>query len=208
MGDLSLMLANLSGSGTDRARAQALLGQQFGAAVQATNSNVGRLTDNLQAAVDDTASTTLSGRLVSTVDGFRRGVEAFIRGASTRGTTPPDPAALATAQSQLQTSLSSLAGVIVREMDGLLKDRIDRLDSRRIEALALAGAAVLLAVTAALLRITAPRRRAQAPPPRDGHDMAVTAPGSGPHGAGPYDRVPAYGDEVHPTRRERSGALR
>jgi hypothetical protein len=67
---------------------------------------------------------------------------------------------------------------------------------------------VLLAVTAALLWITASRRRAPAPPPRDGQDTAVNAPGSGPYGGNPYDPVPSYGHEVHPTRRERSGALR
>jgi len=128
MGDLSLMLANLSGPAAQRTQAQAVLAPQLGAEIQATNSSVARLTDNLQAAVDGTESTTLSGSLVTTVDGFRRGVESFIGGAGSTGATAPSANTLATAQSQLQTSLSSLAGVLVRETTSLLDARIDRLE--------------------------------------------------------------------------------
>ncbi len=209
MGDLSLMLANLSGSAKQRAQAQAILVPAFGASVQETNTSVARLTDNLQAAVDDTDSTTLSGSLVTTVDGFRRGVEAFIRGASSTTGAPPNAAALATAQSQLQTSLSSLAGVIVRETNSLLADRLDRLDSRRVESLALAGATLLLALAAVLLHLLGSRRgRNQDPAPGAGHGAAVHGRGPGTYGNNPFDLVPAYGDEVNQTRRERSGALR
>ncbi len=210
MGDLSLMLANVSGSAGQRAQAQAILGPQFGAAVQSTNTSVGRLTDNLQAAVDDTESTTLSGSLVTTVDGFRRGVESFIRGASSSGGTPPNAAALATAQSQLQTSLSSLAGVLVREMNSLLADRLDRLDSRRLETLLLAGAAVLLAIAALVLPMIGSRRRAEEPPHGPGPGQGVAVNGRGPDGYGnhTFDPVPSYGDGANATRRERSGAVR
>jgi hypothetical protein len=208
MGDLSLMLANITGSASQRARAQAILGPQFGAAVQATNANVGRLTDNLQAAVNDTDSSTLSGSLVTTVDGFRRGVEAFLRGAGGTGGTPPNPAALATAQSQLQTSLGSLAGVLVRETNSLLDDRIERLDDRRTESLVLAGSAILLALAATILALTAARRRGGQPATDAGRGVAVSGHGRDGYGSHPYDPVPPYGDEVNPTRRERSGALR
>ncbi len=207
MGDLSLMIAKISGPATQRAQAQAILGPQFGAAVLATNTSVSRLTDNLQAAVNDTDSTTLSGSLVTTVDGFRRGVEGFIRGAGTTGTAP-NAAALATAQSQLQTSLSSLAGVLVRETNSLLDARIERLDSRRTEALALAGAAVLLATVAVVLLMTGSRRRTAEPGADAGRDVAVSGRGRGGYGDHSYDPVPSYGDEVNPTRREQFGALR
>jgi hypothetical protein len=208
MGDLSLMTANITGNAQQRARAQQILVPQFGAAVQAVNATVGSLTDNLQAAVDDTESATLSGSLVTTVDSFRRGVESFIRGASPGGTSPPNPAAMATAQSQLQTSLSSLAGVLVREMNGLLDDRLNELDNRRIETLVLGGVAVLLALIALIVQLTGRRRRGIAPPTghAPGRDMSVS--GTAEHFAGsPHDR-PTYGDDVYPTRRERSGALR
>jgi hypothetical protein len=210
MGDLSLMVANISGSARERLQAQQILTPQFGAAVQAVNSSVGRLTDNLQAAVDETESTTLSGSLVTTVDGFRRGVEAFIRGASPGGTAAPNPAAMATAQSQLQTSLTSLAGVLVRETNGLLTDRLDSIDSKRIQALVLAGAAVLLALAAILIPLTGRRRDAEprAAGPDGGRGMSVTPGGPDNYGNSQFDPVPAYGDEVNPTRRERSGALR
>jgi hypothetical protein len=214
MGDLSLLTANISGSAQQRQQAQAILVPQFGAAVQSVNSAVAGLTDNLQAAVDDTESTTLSGNLVTTVDSFRRGVESFIRGASPGGTAPPNPAAMATAQSQLQTSLGSLAGVLVREMTALLDDRLDRLDNRRIEAVAMAALILLLVLAAVIVPLTG-RRRGQVPASsgdrpgdRPGRDMSVGQGGSDPYGQNSRDPVPPYGDEVYPTRRERSGALR
>jgi hypothetical protein len=214
MGDLSLLTANISGSAEQRRQAQAILVPQFGAAVQSVNGAVGSLTDNLQAAVDDTESTTLSGNLVTTVDSFRRGVESFIRGASPGGTTPPNPAAMATAQSQLQTSLGSLAGVLVREMTALLDDRQDELDSRRIEALAMAALVLVLVLAAVIIPLTGRRRppvpasSGDRPGDRPGRDMSVGPDGTDPYGHNSLDPVPPYGDEVYPTRRERSGALR
>jgi hypothetical protein len=210
MGDLSLLVANISGSAREQAQAQQILAPQFGAAVQAVNTSVSRLTDNLQAAVDDTQSTTLSGSLVTTVDGFRRGVEAFIRGASPGGTAKPNSAAMATAQSQLQTSLGSLSGVLVRETNGLLTDRLDELDSKRLQALVLAGVAVLLVLAAVVVPLTGRRRTTEQPPagPDNGRGMHVGPGGSDTYGNSHFDPSSAYGDEVHPTRRERSGALR
>ncbi len=211
MGDLSLMVANIKGSAQQIAQQQAILGPQFGAAGQSVNTAVGSLTDNLQAAVDDTASPTLSGSLVTTVDSFRRGVESFIRGATPGGTTPPNAAAMATAQSQLQTSLSSLSGVLVREMNGLLSARLDRLDDRRLEALIVAGVAVLLTVAAILVPLTGRRRRAAGPPAPGadtGRGMSMGPGGHDAYGNSHLDPVPPYGTEVNPTRRERSGALR
>jgi hypothetical protein len=207
MGDLSLILPGLPTGTAQERQIQQGIGVEFGATVQAVNRSVGSLTDNLQAAVDDTESTTLSGNLVTTVDSFRRGVESFIRGASPGGASAPNSAALATAQSQLQTSLNSLAGVLVREMTGLLDDRLDGLDNRRIETIAMAALIVLFALIAVLLTVTG-RRSGGAPSDGDPRrDVSVT-PGRNDYAHNPMDPVPPYGDEVHPTRRERSGALR
>ena len=208
MGDLSLMLANLQGSATDKATQQAILGPQFGAAVQFVNSSVNSLTDDLQAAVDDTNSATLSSNLVSSLDAFRRGVESLTRGANPGGA--PNAATMATAQSQLQTSLNGLSGVLVREMDGLLQDRLDNLDTQRLEALIAAGAAVLLTLMSLILWLTGRRRRRRVSPPGSGattRDMSVRQAGHGPGYANLIDPPASYG-EVTPTRRERSGALR
>jgi hypothetical protein len=208
MGDLSLMLQKLTGSDDRTAQARATLLPQFGAAVLAVNTNVASLTDNLQAAVDDTDSQTLSGSLVTTVDAFRRGVESFIRGASPGGSSAPNAAAMATAQSQLQTSLSSLSGVLVREMRGLLESRIDRLDSRRIEAIIMGALAVLL-VAALILLIVSGRRPARTGPAREPLSLADSLPSArDPFAAHAHDPSPPYGTEVGPDRRERSGALR
>jgi hypothetical protein len=208
MGDLALMLQKLTGSDQRTTQTRATLLPQFGASVLSVNDSVASLTDNLQAAVDDTDSTTLSGSLVTTVDAFRRGVEAFIRGASPGGSSAPNAAAMATAQTQLQTSLAGLSGVLVREMRGLLESRIDRLDSRRTEAIIMAALAVLL-VVAVIVLVATGRRRTRTGPAREPLSLADSLPSArDPFAAPARDASPPYGTEVGPDRRERSGALR
>ena len=200
MGDLSQLVAG------GNAQIQAQLGPQFGAAVQSVNTAVNNLTDDLQAAVDDTDSTTLSGNLVSGLDSFRRGVESLTRGANPGGA--PNAATMATAQSQLQTSLANLSNITAREMTTLLEERLDSLDNDAIVALASAVAAVLLVAAAMVLPLTGSGRRIFTPAPGEStRDMSVgpTGPDSG--RTDPGARVPGYG-EANPTRRERSGALR
>jgi len=204
MGDLSGMVAGISGSASERQQAQAILVPQFGAAVQQVNTDVGALTDNLQAAVDDTDSTTLSGNLVSSVDSFRRGVEAFTRGADLTGGRP-NAGTMATAQSQLQTSLSGLSTVIVREMDSLLQKRLDSLDTKRLELLITTGVLVLLVLLVLIVPLAGRRRASVQPGGHIGRGPGPERPENG-YG-GPLDPMPNYG-ETNPTRRERSGALR
>ncbi|MEV4635742.1 hypothetical protein AB0J80_00140 [Actinoplanes sp. NPDC049548] len=150
MADLSQLVAKAN------AQQQAQLGPQFGAAVLQVNTSVNGLTDNLQAAVDDTSSTTLSGNLVTGLDSFRRGAELLTSGANPGGA--PDAATMATAESRLQVALTNLAGITTREMSRLLDDRLDTLDYRTAEALAAAGAAVLLALAAIVVPLTGRRR--------------------------------------------------
>jgi hypothetical protein len=200
MGDLAQQVA------TGDAKTKAQLTPQFGASVEAVNDSVAELTDNLQAAVDDTASATLSGNLVNGLDSFRRGVESLTRGANLGGA--PNAATMATAQSQLQTSLSNLSGIVTREMTVLLDERLDSLDNDAIVAIAAATAAVLLVAAAMVLPLTGRGRRIFTPVAGEGaRDLNVgpTGPDSGRTDAG--HRAPAYG-EANPTRRERSGALR
>ncbi|AGL21491.1 hypothetical protein [Actinoplanes sp. N902-109] len=187
MGDLSQLVAKAS------AQQQAQLAPQFGASVLEVNNFVEALTDNLQAAVDDTASLTLSGNLVSGLDSFRRGVESLTRGANAGGT--PQAATMATAQSQLQVSLSNLSGITTREMTGLLDKRLDTLTFRSAEAITAAAVAVVLVLAALLLRVPTRRRpgateaRRPAEAPRDMTAEQASA-------------------EAAPNRRERSSALR
>lgn len=198
MGDLSQLVAKAD----TKVRAQ--LTPQFGAAVESVNSAVGDLTDNLQAAVDDTNSVTLSGNLVSGLDSFRRGVESLTRGADPGGT--PNAATMATAQSQLQTSLSNLSGIVSREMTGLLDERLDGLDNEAIVALVSAATAVLLVGAAMVLPLTGNGRRIFVPVP-SGSPRDLTMGPTGPEQGHTDPDAPAYG-EANPTRRERSGALR
>jgi hypothetical protein len=207
MGDLSLLVANISGSVAQKAQQTAVLGPQLGATTQFVNTSVNALTNDLQAAVDQTTSKTLSGNLVGTLDSFRRGVEALTRGANPGGS--PNAATMATAQTQLQSALGSLSGVVLREMNGLLQDRLDRLDTERIEAI-VAGVLILLLIIAAVVLRPGGRRRRTIPPSGSGdstRDMSVRQPGQQPGYANLIDPTPSYG-EADPTRRERSGALR
>jgi hypothetical protein len=202
MGDLALMLSNVQGSGQKAAAQHAALEPQFGASIQFVNESVDALTKDLQQAVDDTNSATLSGNLVTTLDSFRRGVEAMTRGANAGGA--PNASTIATAQSQLQTSLTALAGVIEREMDGLLQQRLDTIDLQWTLALCAAGLVVLLVIAILILGARGRRRRRSFDGARD---RSVRKPGADHGYPGSSGPAPAYG-EVNPTRRERSGALR
>jgi hypothetical protein len=184
---------------------------QFGEEVLAVQDQVNSLTDNLQAAVDDTKSPTLSGNLVSTLDAFRRGVESMTRGANPGGT--PNVATMSTAQSSLQTALNSLAGVTLREMESLLSDRASNITYRRTEAIVLALVAIGLVLLALIWPAIGRRRQAEpvaAPRPsgEPSRDVAMNMPVGGPVYGNPYDQGPQYGGPVDPTQRERSGALR
>ncbi|WP_067509933.1 hypothetical protein [Actinoplanes sp. TFC3] len=189
MGDLSRLVAAAN------AQQQAQLAPQFGASVIEVNNAVEDLTDNLQSAVDDTTSATLSGDLVAGLDSFRRGVESLTRGANPGGA--PNAATMAIAQSQLQTSLANLSTITTREMGRLLDKRLDDLDTRVVEAIAAAAIAVLLVLAALLLRLPSKRREKRPAGPAPVRDMTV----------GAAEAEPAFG-EVPATRRERSSALR
>ncbi|MCO8274572.1 hypothetical protein M1L60_28650 [Actinoplanes sp. TRM 88003] len=196
MGDYANLLQGLPAASRPQVQAQ------FAHEVLTVQDNVKQLTENLQAAVDNTESDTLSGSLVSALDSFRRGVEAMNRGANPAGT--PNAATMSTAQTTLQTALSNLAGITLKEMERLLDDRIGTYDYRRTEAIIM-GALALLLVLGALIWPAFTRRRETEPAAERPSDVGSNRPG--PYN-NPYDQAPGYG-ELDPTRRgERSGALR
>lgn len=214
-------LANMVAGATGRAQ-KAALQVQLGIQVNAVEEGVATLTDNLQAAAEDTASSTLAGNTVNNLDSFRRGVEAANRGANFGG--EPDVSTLVTAQSTLSTALSALATVLLKEMSTLLDERMDELAYRQIEAWVLIGVAVVLILLATFWargRNAAPAGRS-ADAGQAGRDVSVHSDGqSGPSGpppgtyggaSNPYDQVPGYGDASNygngSAGRERSGALR
>ncbi|MDI6103129.1 hypothetical protein QLQ12_31390 [Actinoplanes sp. NEAU-A12] len=209
MGDL----ANMVAAAKDRERGA--LQVEFGAAVMAVEDSVAELTDNLQAAAEDTGSSTLASNTVNNLDAFRRGVEAANRGANPGGT--PDVSILVTAQSTLTTALKALSTVLLKEMSTLLDERIDELDYRRIEALALLAAAVALIVFAAVWtrgRAVKAFRDSDGEAGRDvsvRNDSQATSATPNTYGGGPYDTAPGFGDNPNygsGAGRERSGALR
>jgi hypothetical protein len=195
--------ANLAQAAPAASRGQITV--QFGESVLDVQKSVAALTGDLQAAVEDTNSKTLSGSLVSTLDQFRRAIESMNRGANLGG--EPNVATIATAQSTLQTALTTLAGVTLNEMAGLLNDRMSTLNYRRTEAIVMGLLVLVLVVGALIFTLTGRRREMPAAPPGETTRDIVATGRPGGYGPGQYDQVPAYG-EVNPTRRERSGALR
>jgi hypothetical protein len=201
VGDLALLL------GSADATRQRVLAPLFGAAALTLDTLVNSLTDNLQAAVDDTNSATLSGNLVTQLDGFRRSVETLTAAAGQGG--KPNASAITSAQSQVQAALSALSSVLLRETSGLLTDRADRLDKQRTMLLLVAAAAVLLAIAALIPLLTGRRRRP------DDHTLDEYDRDSDTRGGRPardpridFSGRPSVYGEADPTRRERSGALR
>jgi hypothetical protein len=194
---------------TADAKTRAVLGVQFGQEVLAVQDSVNSLTENLQAAVDDTNSPSLSGSLVSTLDSFRRGVESMTRGANPGGI--PNVATMSTAQTALQTALNALAGVTLKEMAKLLEDRSDSLNYRRTEAIVMGLLAILLVLGAIVWPLIGRRRETEPPyqPPvgESTRDIPTSRAAQSSAYGGQYDLAPSYGDN-DPTRRERSGALR
>ncbi|GIE87390.1 hypothetical protein [Actinoplanes regularis] len=209
-------LANMVVAASSKTREPLKL--QFAYQVQKVQEVVGDLTDGLQEAVNDTNSDTLSGNLVSNLDSFRRGIEAANRGANF-GAGKPDVSVLVTAQSTLQTALSALSGVVLKEMAGLLDDRSDTLTYKRIEAFAVFGVAFALIVVATLWT-RGRARQVQAAlseqPGENRRDVSVQAAGAtggsapaNPYGNNPYDQAPSYGEiPNYGGGRERSGAVR
>ncbi|MEU4155964.1 hypothetical protein [Actinoplanes sp. NPDC026670] len=141
MGDLANMLAAAKNN------QRAALAVQFGAEILAVQEAVAELTDHLQAAAEDTDSSTLASNTVNNLDAFRRGVEAANRGANLGNT--PDVSILVTAQSTLTNALKALATVLLKEMSTMLDERTDSLDYRRAEAWAMLITSIVLLVIAA-----------------------------------------------------------
>ncbi|WP_143134226.1 hypothetical protein [Actinoplanes philippinensis] len=183
MGDLANMLA------AAKSQQRAQLAVEFGAEIIAVQESVSELTDHLQAAAEDTESSTLASNTVNNLDSFRRGVEAANRGANLGGT--PDVSILVTAQSTLTNALKALATVLLKEMSTLLDERADDLAYRRAEAWVLLVVAIVLLIVAAFWNSvrTARGSRATAADSRD-----VSVQGDNPPGfaGGGFGGTPAW----------------
>jgi hypothetical protein len=204
-------LANMVAAAKERERAE--LAVLFGAEILSVEESVDDLTDNLQAAAEDTESSTLASNTVNNLDQFRQGVENANRGAHLGDT--PDVSVLVTAQSSLTNALKALSTVLLKEMSTLLDERIDELNYRRAEAWVMLSVSIVLLIGAAFW--TRGRAvRAGSDSGLSGRDVSVhnDTPNHGPsaaYGSNPYDQVPAYGDNPNygsGAGRERSGALR
>ncbi|MFY1689511.1 hypothetical protein [Plantactinospora sp. WMMB782] len=117
------------------------------------------LVENLRSAVDDTASRTLGGNLLSRLDGYQRAVEDLA--GLTRNTAAPNPIQVGAARAAAQLAGSGLAGIILTELDVLLRDRADALAGERQIAVGALVLAVLLVLALAALPLLAARSAAR-----------------------------------------------
>ncbi|MEU8658008.1 hypothetical protein [Actinoplanes philippinensis] len=183
MGDLANMLA------AAKSQQRAQLAVEFGAEVIAVEDSVAELTDHLQAAAEDTESSTLASNTVNNLDSFRRGVEAANRGANLGGT--PDVSILVTAQSTLTNALKALATVLLKEMSTLLDERSDELAYRRAEAWVLLVVAIVLLIVAAFWNSVRTARGGRATA-ADGRDVSVQGDNPPGFAGGGFGGTPAW----------------
>jgi hypothetical protein len=137
-------------------------------AVTAAEISVGRvgvtgptedLANDLQAALDSTASRTLSSNVLSKLDQFLREKDSLLAVVPPDGNVSVvDPEALARLRVDLQAAATDLVNALLLEMDGLVESRLDGLDRRRWLAVGGLVAAVLLALGVAWLNLAAARR--------------------------------------------------
>ncbi len=186
LGDTSFILRD------SPAAAKPTVAVGFGKELLDVQQSVNALTDDLRAAVDDTASSTLSGSLVGTLDSFRQSIDMMSRGANPGGT--PNLATMASAQGALQAALTALSSVTLNEMSRLLDARTASVRYRQQEAIAMGSIAAALVLAAALLAALPQRRRDEKPVSAD-------------YGEHLSDDQPQPSSAI-PTRRERSGAVR
>ncbi|MDW5325404.1 hypothetical protein [Plantactinospora sp. KLBMP9567] len=147
------------------------------------------LVENLRAAVENTASRTLGGNLLSRLDGYQRAVEDLAT--LTRDSAAPNPIQVGAARASAQLAGSGLATIILTELDILLRDRVDELTGeQRIAAGALVLAVLLVLALAALPVLAARSARGGGTPagagePTTGGVRPVADAESGPPPTGP-----------------------
>ncbi|MEQ4302607.1 hypothetical protein ABNF97_14610 [Plantactinospora sp. B6F1] len=143
LADRAVLAADRSGGDRARAASELALGRA------AVLSPAADLVENLRAAVENTASRTLGGNLLSRLDGYQRAVEDLA--ALTRDSAAPNPIQVGAARASAQLAGSGLATIILTELDILLRERIDGLTGeRRIVVGALVLAVLLVLALAAL----------------------------------------------------------
>ncbi|MBO4207025.1 hypothetical protein [Micromonospora echinofusca] len=119
------------------------------AAAQMVDSTVDEMTDALKEAVDATSSRTLSGNLLSLLDRVRRAADTIVLTAANPGAA--DPTQLPTVRTELQNAAGDLSAAALREIDGVVDQRLDDLRGRSYLSLGALVTAVTLTLALALL---------------------------------------------------------
>lgn len=157
------------------------------------------LAADLQAALESTASRTLSSNVLSQLDQFLAEKDALLAAVRPDGRVAEvEPVRVTVVREQLQVAAAELLGALLTEMDSLVAARVDQLTGSQLTAIGAAVAAVLL--TAGLLWVILFDARW----PGRGHGRDTADSGAGGSGAGgePGDdgAVPAEGAAVALTR--------
>ncbi|MEU7586041.1 hypothetical protein AB0A95_07050 [Micromonospora sp. NPDC049230] len=138
----------------------------------------GDAVDNLRSAVDGSESTDLGANVLTPLDTYQRSVEALAAYSTpARGTGVVDPGQLSAAGLNTHRAARQLQPVILAELDALLVERIDELDTDRWQTAAAAALAVLLlSWLAALLFAARGRARRRATMAATHTEIADTPP--------------------------------
>lgn len=171
------------------AQAQAAMAQAAAApvaAAQMVDVTVDEMTDALKEAVSATSSRTLSGNLLSVLDRVRRAADTIVLTATNPGAA--DPAQLPATRTELQSAAGDLSAAALREIDGVLNQRLDDLRGRDRLALGALVSAVVIGLVLALLSML--RRPAGPGVPAVAQDAEGLPPGSGSPSAWPAGQFP------------------
>lgn len=193
LADLTVLAGNRPG----RERNRSLV--ELSAARVAALAPAADLVSNLRAAVDNSESASLGANVISAFDAYQRAVETLAAASLLTGPTasgqrlPIDPTQLAAARLNAQAAARQLSPVIFTELDGLIQQRIEALESDRRQAVASLAAALLLLLLLAATLVAGRRRRHERPvTDRPGTASAPSPAGPTPP-AGPAGPVTATG---------------
>jgi hypothetical protein len=129
-------------------------------------SPVGDLTEDLNAAVTGTSSSSLSGNLLSRLDLYQRTMDKLVAATAPLGdgSATVDTKTLSGLRSDVQDAGTDLSGALYTELDDLIGNRLDDLAGQRRTSYLAMIAAILLALAAIATSVLYGRRQRRATP--------------------------------------------
>ncbi|MFC7549728.1 hypothetical protein [Plantactinospora sp. GCM10030261] len=168
----------------------------LGTAQVMTFAAVQDLVTNMQEAIDSSQSTNLGGNVLSRLDAYQRALASLSAAVTppttgARATQLPDASAVASARVAAQAAGADLATIILAELDTLVEERADDLDTSRWIAIGAVIMAILLVAAAVVGTVLARRRYRRAVAIEARRVIAEEAGIEPPGGAGAPERAGA-----------------